>query len=214
MAILALIYAYFRAAWVKKQDEGTDRMKLIGGWIADGAMAFLGREYKVLAIFVVAVAILLGVSNQMIGAEQNTNGLIALSFVLGALCSGLAGFFGMKTATGANIRTASAARKGLNQALQVAFAGGSVMGLSVVGLALTGMGGLFIGYTKIYPDSLSNADAMTLVLNILSGFSLGASSIALFARVGYWSSGPATHGRLKTTATDPNPTLLDNYSAS
>jgi K(+)-stimulated pyrophosphate-energized sodium pump len=204
VAILALIYAYFRAAWVKKQDEGTDRMKLIGGWIADGAMAFLGREYKVLAIFVVAVAILLGVSNQMIGAEQNTNGLIALSFVLGALCSGLAGFFGMKTATGANIRTASAARKGLNQALQVAFAGGSVMGLSVVGLALTGMGGLFIGYTKIYPDSLSNADAMTLVLNILSGFSLGASSIALFARVG---------GGIYTKAADVGADLVGKVEA-
>ena len=81
VAILALIYAYMKAAWVKKQDQGTDRMKLIGGWIAEGAMAFLGREYKVLAIFVIAVAILLGVSNQMIGAEQNTNGLIALSFV-------------------------------------------------------------------------------------------------------------------------------------
>ena len=108
VAVLALIYAYLRAAWVKRQDQGTDRMKMIGSWIADGAMAFLGREYKVLAIFVVAVAILLGVSNHMVGAEQNTNGLIALSFVLGAFCSGLAGFFGMKTATGANIRTASA----------------------------------------------------------------------------------------------------------
>ena len=142
VAILALLYAYIKAAWVKKQDEGTDRMKLIGGWIADGAMAFLGREYKVLVIFVIAVAILLGVSNQMLGPEQNTNGLIALSFILGAFCSGFAGYFGMKTATKANIRTASAARKGLNEALQVAFAGGSVMGLSVVGLALTGMGAL------------------------------------------------------------------------
>ena len=121
VAILALVYAYMRAAWVKRQDPGNDRMKTIGSWIVDGAMAFLAREYKVLSIFVVAVAILLGVSNQMVGAEQNTNGLIALSFVLGAFCSGLAGYFGMRTATGANIRTASAARKGLNQALQVAF---------------------------------------------------------------------------------------------
>ena len=204
VAILALIYAYMKAAWVKKQDAGTDRMKVIGGWIADGAMAFLGREYKVLVIFVIAVAILLGVSNQMVGADQNTNGLIALSFVLGAFCSGLAGFFGMKTATGANIRTASAARKGLNEALQVAFNGGSVMGLSVVGLALTGMGMLFILYTSIYKDAFTDTGAMTLVLNILSGFSLGASSIALFARVG---------GGIYTKAADVGADLVGKVEA-
>jgi K(+)-stimulated pyrophosphate-energized sodium pump len=204
VAILALIYAYMKAAWVKKQDAGTDRMKMIGGWIANGAMAFLGREYKVLVIFVIAVAILLGVSNQMVGADQNTNGLIALSFVLGAFCSGLAGFFGMKTATGANIRTASAARKGLNEALQVAFNGGSVMGLSVVGLALTGMGALFIVYTNIYKDAFTDTGAMTLVLNILSGFSLGASSIALFARVG---------GGIYTKAADVGADLVGKVEA-
>jgi K(+)-stimulated pyrophosphate-energized sodium pump len=204
VAILALIYAYMKAAWVKKQDQGTDRMKLIGSWIAEGAMAFLGREYRVLIIFVIAVAILLGVSNQIIGTEQDTNGLIALSFALGALCSGLAGYFGMKTATGANIRTASAARKGLNEALQVAFAGGSVMGLSVVGLALTGMGGLFIVYTMVYPKCLSETNAMTMVLNILSGFSLGASSIALFARVG---------GGIYTKAADVGADLVGKVEA-
>ncbi|MEJ2108978.1 MAG: sodium-translocating pyrophosphatase [Acidobacteriota bacterium] len=204
VAILALIYAYMKAAWVKKQDEGTDRMKMIGGWIADGAMAFLGREYKVLSIFVVAVAILLGISNHMVGAEQNTNGWIALSFVLGAFCSGLAGFFGMKTATKANIRTASAARNGLNQALQVAFTGGSVMGLSVVGLALTGMGALFILYTKMYSDAFTDTSVMTLVLNILSGFSLGASSIALFARVG---------GGIYTKAADVGADLVGKVEA-
>jgi len=182
VAVLALIYAYIKAAWVKKQDEGNDRMKMIGGWIADGAMAFLSAEYRVLAIFVVAVAILLGVSNHYVGGD--TNGFIALSFVLGAVCSGLAGYFGMKTATQANIRTASAARKGLNDALQVAFAGGSVMGLSVVGLALIGMGTLFWGYTVKYDTAFTDTAVMMLVLNILSGFSLGASSIALFARVG------------------------------
>ncbi len=157
-----------------------------------------------LAIFVIAVAILLGVSNQMVGAEQNTNGLIALSFVLGAFCSGLAGYFGMKTATGANIRTASAARKGLNEALQVAFTGGSVMGLSVVGLALTGLGGLFILYTKMYPAALTDTGAMALVLNILSGFSLGASSIALFARVG---------GGIYTKAADVGADLVGKVEA-
>ena len=133
VAVVALIFAYMRAAWVNRQDQGTDRMKMIGKWVADGAMAFLGREYRVLAIFVVAVAILLGVSNYFV--SEDTNAFIAVSFVLGAFCSALAGYFGMKTATAANTRTASAARTGLNDALQVAFKGGSVMGLSVSGLA-------------------------------------------------------------------------------
>jgi K(+)-stimulated pyrophosphate-energized sodium pump len=148
------------------------------------------------------VAILLGVSNQMMA--KDTNGLIALSFVLGAFCSGLAGFFGMKTATRANIRTASAARKGLNQALQVAFAGGSVMGLSVVGLALTGMGGLFILYCNMYPEAATDTNVMNMVLNILSGFSLGASSIALFARVG---------GGIYTKAADVGADLVGKVEA-
>jgi K(+)-stimulated pyrophosphate-energized sodium pump len=202
VAVLALIYAYMKAAWVSKQDPGNDRMQMIGKWIADGAMAFLGREYKVLSIFVVAVAILLGVSNHFV--SEDTNAFIALSFVLGAFCSALAGYFGMKTATSANIRTTSAARKGLNDALQVAFAGGSVMGLSVVGLALAGMGVLFIVYTKLYPESLGNTGAMMLVLNILSGFSLGASSIALFARVG---------GGIYTKAADVGADLVGKVEA-
>ncbi|MCD4748515.1 MAG: sodium-translocating pyrophosphatase [Thermoanaerobaculales bacterium] len=202
VAVLALFYAYMKASWVRKQDEGTERMKMIGGWIADGAMAFLAREYRVLAIFVVAVAVLLGVSNQMVGGD--TNWIIAVSFVLGAFCSALAGYFGMKTATAANTRTASAARQGLNQALQVAFNGGSVMGLSVVGLALTGMGVLFIVYTKIYSTALTDVSAMMLVLNLLSGFSLGASSIALFARVG---------GGIYTKAADVGADLVGKVEA-
>jgi K(+)-stimulated pyrophosphate-energized sodium pump len=204
VAIVALIYAYMRAAWVKKQDAGNDRMKTIGKWVADGAMAFLSAEYRVLAIFVIAVAILLGVTNSMVGAEQNTNGLIALSFVIGAICSGLAGYFGMKTATQANIRTASAARKGLNEALQVAFKGGSVMGLSVAGLALLGLGTLLVVYTKMYPAALEGGNATMLVLNILSGFSLGASSIALFARVG---------GGIYTKAADVGADLVGKVEA-
>jgi K(+)-stimulated pyrophosphate-energized sodium pump len=202
LAVVALLYAYLRAAWVRRQDEGTDRMKQIGGWIADGAMAFLSREYRVLAVFVVAVAILLGVTNYYV--SEDTNAFIALSFVLGALCSALAGYFGMKTATAANIRTASAARKGLNEALQVAFAGGSVMGLAVVGLALGGIGLLFILYTRMYPDALTSESAMMLVLNILSGFSLGASSIALFARVG---------GGIYTKAADVGADLVGKVEA-
>ena len=110
-AALSLIYAFVKASWVKKQDEGNDRMKNIGKWIADGAMAFLAKEYKVLAIFVVAVAVLLGFSNNMI---KDSSWMIAVSFVVGALCSGLAGYIGMKVATQANTRTASAARTSLN----------------------------------------------------------------------------------------------------
>jgi K(+)-stimulated pyrophosphate-energized sodium pump len=202
LAVVALFYAYIRAGWVRRQDEGTDRMKLIGGWIADGAMAFLSREYRVLAVFVIAVAVLLGVTNYYV--SEDTNAFIALSFVLGALCSALAGYFGMKTATAANTRTASAARKGLNEALQVAFAGGSVMGLSVVGLALGGLGLLFIFYTRMYPAALTSESAMVFVLNILSGFSLGASSIALFARVG---------GGIYTKAADVGADLVGKVEA-
>jgi K(+)-stimulated pyrophosphate-energized sodium pump len=204
VAILALIYAAIRAAWVRRQDPGNERMQLIGKWVAEGAMAFLGREYRALAIFVVSVAILLGVSNAYIGAEQNTNAFIALSFVLGAVCSALAGYFGMKTATASNTRTASAARKGLNDALQVAFTGGSVMGLSVVGLALLGLGSLFLMYVRRYPGSLEGGDATLLVLNVLSGFSLGASSIALFARVG---------GGIYTKAADVGADLVGKVEA-
>ncbi|MGI9428647.1 MAG: V-type H(+)-translocating pyrophosphatase [Bythopirellula sp.] len=204
VAVLALVYAMVRAAWVRRQDPGNDRMQNIGQWIADGAMAFLQREYRALAIFVVVVAVLLGISNASVAAEQQTNGLIAVSFALGAFCSALAGFLGMKTATAANIRTAAAARHGLNEALQVAFAGGSVMGLAVAGLALLGLGGLFVVYLKIYPEAIAGGDATTLVLNILSGFSLGASSIALFARVG---------GGIYTKAADVGADLVGKVEA-
>jgi K(+)-stimulated pyrophosphate-energized sodium pump len=202
VAVVALIYAFMKAAWVKKQDPGNERMQLIGGWISEGAMAFLGREYRVLAIFVIAVAVLLGVSNHFV--SEDTNAFIALSFVLGALCSGLAGFFGMKTATAANTRTTAAARHGLNDALKVAFAGGSVMGLAVVGLAVTGLGLLFILYTRMYPTYVSDEGVLILVLNVLSGFSLGASSIALFARVG---------GGIYTKAADVGADLVGKVEA-
>ena len=204
VAIVALIYASIRAAWVQSQDPGDDHMQKIGTWVASGAMAFLAHEYRTLSVFVIAVALLLGISNSTYGAEQNTNGFIALSFVLGAFCSALAGFFGMKTATASNVRTASAARHGLNDALQVAFAGGSVMGLCVVGLALMGLGGLFVAYLKMYPEAMQGGDATMLVLNILSGFSLGASSIALFARVG---------GGIYTKAADVGADLVGKVEA-
>ncbi len=204
-ALLSLIYAYYKATWVKKQDPGNKRMVKIGKWIADGAMAFLAREYKALAIFVVAVAALLAFSNASL---PDSNWMIAVSFIVGAGCSSLAGYIGMKVATQANIRTASAARKSLNQALQVAFSGGAVMGLSVVGLGLMGLGGLFILYSSMYGTTFTGTAAtvepLTITLNVLSGFSLGASSIALFARVG---------GGIYTKAADVGADLVGKVEA-
>ncbi len=172
--VLALVYALLRARWVSGQDAGTDEMKEIAASIAEGARAFLKREYRVLAIFVVAVAALLAFAN---AGNENSSWLVAVSFVIGALCSATAGFIGMTVATKANVRTTNAARTGLGPALSVAFSGGLVMGLSVVGLGLLGLGVLFLVY--------SNLDwSVIRVINVLSGFSLGASSIALFARVG------------------------------
>jgi len=172
--VLALFYAFWRSSWVNKQDPGNEKMQEIGLAVREGAMAFLAREYKVLAVFVIAVAALLAWGNASLGTS-----LVAVSFIVGAFCSALAGFFGMRVATAANTRTTQAARSSLNDALMVAFNGGAVMGLSVVGLGVLGLSGLFMIYGGL------NADAdLPRVMNILSGFTMGASSIALFARVG------------------------------
>ncbi len=180
--VLALIFAYSKASWVSKQDAGTDNMKEIASRIQEGAMAFLGREYKVLAGFVVVVAGLLAVANMSGDIQANgakSTPIIAGSFVVGAIASALAGYFGMRVATNANVRTTAAARIGISPALAVAFSGGAVMGMSVVGLALIGLGGLFVAYwVGIFPGDLKTT------VNALAGFSMGASSIALFARVG------------------------------
>jgi len=203
--VLALGYAWWKSGWVNKQDPGNERMVEIGGYIREGAMAFLSREYKVLAVFVFVVAILLGVSNAMSGDISQV--LIALSFIVGAICSALAGFFGMRIATAANIRTAHGARSGLTKALNVAFSGGSVMGMSVVGLGVLGLSVLFILYMAtlkanlIDPAQLPNIQR---VLSILAGFSLGASSIALFARVG---------GGIYTKAADVGADLVGKVEA-
>jgi K(+)-stimulated pyrophosphate-energized sodium pump len=174
--VLALLFAYWKTTWVNAQDPGDKRMVEIAAEIRTGAMAFLSREYKVLALFVVVVAGLLAYSNM---EGEGRTPMIAVSFVVGASASALAGFFGMRVATAANVRTTAAARDSLARALDVAFSGGSVMGMSVVGLALIGLGGLYIVYTtQLFPDELSTA------INALTGFSMGASSIALFARVG------------------------------
>jgi K(+)-stimulated pyrophosphate-energized sodium pump len=192
--VLAMLYAGWKTSWISKQDEGTDRMKQIGANIADGAMSFLKAEYRVLAIFVIAVAVLLGVAN---AGKEDSSSLISLSFIVGAFASAFAGFLGMKVATKANNRTTNAARTSLAQALNVAFTGGSVMGLSVVGLGVLGLGGLFIFYTSYF-------DSMEVTLNVLSGFSLGASSIALFARVG---------GGIYTKAADVGADLVGKVEA-
>jgi K(+)-stimulated pyrophosphate-energized sodium pump len=196
--VVALLYTFWRSAWITKQDAGTDRMKRISGYIADGAMAFLKAEYKVLAIFVLCVAVLLGVSAN----AEDSSPLVALSFVVGALCSGLAGFIGMKVATKANVRTTHAARTSLGKALEVAFAGGSVMGMGVVGLGVLGLGGLFLLYYNIFGFDTS-ADVVR-VITILTGFSFGASSIALFARVG---------GGIYTKAADVGADLVGKVEA-
>ncbi|MBT8400353.1 MAG: sodium-translocating pyrophosphatase, partial [Rhodothermia bacterium] len=172
--VLALIYAFTRARWVGRQDAGTDVMMEIASNIADGARAFLRQEYRVLVVFVVVVAALLAFAN---ASQPDSSSLIAVSFVTGAFSSALAGFIGMSVATKANVRTTHAARTGLGPALNVAFSGGLVMGLCVVGLGVLGLGVLFLIY--------GNLDWTTVkVINVISGFSLGASSIALFARVG------------------------------
>ncbi|MBW7997605.1 MAG: sodium-translocating pyrophosphatase [Candidatus Glassbacteria bacterium] len=177
---LALLYAFIKASSVNRVDPGNEEMVTIAGHIREGAMAFLSREYKVLSIFVLAVAVLL-----VVGYKAEVQALVAVSFIIGALCSGLAGFFGMRVATSANVRTANKARDSLAGALGVAFNGGAVMGLSVVGLALLGLSVLFIIYRNVLGVGLEvQSQLRDVVVPVLSGFSLGASSIALFARVG------------------------------
>lgn len=198
--ILALLFTFWKSGWVNKQEEGNERMSRIAASIADGAMAFLRAEYKVLAIFVVAVAILMGISGNTPGSSP----LVALSFVIGAICSALAGFIGMKVATKANVRTTHAARTSLGKALEVAFAGGSVMGMGVVGLGLLGLGSLFALYTGLgWTDAAGGTD-INKVITVLTGFSFGASSIALFARVG---------GGIYTKAADVGADLVGKVEA-
>jgi len=195
--VLALLFVYIKNVWVSKQEVGNEKMARIAKNIADGAMSFLKAEYKILSIFVLAVAILLYFKGNY---EEGSNGMVAVSFVVGAICSALAGFIGMRVATKANVRTTQAARTSLGKALEVAFAGGSVMGLGVVGLGVLGLSGLFMIYQMIWPG----ADNIPMVLNVLSGFSLGASSIALFARVG---------GGIYTKAADVGADLVGKVEA-
>lgn len=185
---------FWRSSWVNKQDAGSDQMKKIAKNIADGAMAFLKAEYSVLAIFVVVVAGLLLYSGTI---SDGSHPLIAVSFILGAICSALAGFIGMQVATRANVRTSQAAKNSLAKALEVAFAGGSVMGLAVVGLGVIGLSVLYIIYSGM-------GWTPTRVIQVVTGFSFGASSIALFARVG---------GGIYTKAADVGADLVGKVEA-
>jgi K(+)-stimulated pyrophosphate-energized sodium pump len=191
--VLALLYALWRSSWVTRHEAGSEKMGQIAEYISKGAMAFLRAEYRVLAIFVVIVAAALALSNN----TPESSPLIAASFVLGAICSGLAGFLGMRVATKANVRTTHAARTSLSKALTIAFGGGSVMGLGVVGLGVLGLGILFIGYSNMGWD-------MVRVIQVITGFSFGASSIALFARVG---------GGIYTKAADVGADLVGKVEA-
>jgi len=193
--LIAMLFAFFKTNWINKQDEGSDRMKKIGKSISEGAMAFLKAEYRILSIFVIVVACLLAFA----AISQEDSWLISVSFLVGAFASALAGFLGMRVATKSNNRTTNAAQDSLAKALNVAFTGGSVMGLSVVGLGVLGVSGLFIVY-----DSLGVFADTSKLIQALTGFSLGASSIALFARVG---------GGIYTKAADVGADLVGKVEA-
>ncbi|WP_153799394.1 sodium-translocating pyrophosphatase [Foetidibacter luteolus] len=205
MGVIGLLYTLVKFNWVSSQDAGSDRMKEISNYIAVGAMAFLKAEWKILSYFVIIVALLLGV---MANTNPDSHWLIALSFIIGAVASATAGYIGMKVATKANVRTAQAARTSLAQALKVSFTGGSVMGLGVAGLAVLGLGGLFLILLKVFVPSLATGGfdekEMTRAIEVLTGFSLGAESIALFARVG---------GGIYTKAADVGADLVGKVEA-
>ena len=202
MGLIGLLYTLIKFSWVSKQDAGTDRMKEISNYIAEGAMAFLKAEWKILSYFGVIVALLLGF---MGSRSETSHWSIAIAFIIGAFFSALAGFIGMKAATKANVRTAHAARTSLAKALSVSFGGGSVMGMGVAGLAVLGLGGVFIVLLKIFaPGAFSTSHEVARVVEVLTGFSLGAESIALFARVG---------GGIYTKAADVGADLVGKVEA-
>ena len=206
LGIVGLLYTFIKFAWVSKQDAGNERMKEISTYIAEGAMAFLKAEYKILTYFVIIGALLLGIMGY---SNANSHWSIALAFVVGAFFSALAGFIGMRVATKANVRTAQAARTSLSKALSVSFTGGSVMGMGVAGLAVLGLGSLFIILYMTFVSGLSTGSeeyrlALEKAIEILTGFSLGAESIALFARVG---------GGIYTKAADVGADLVGKVEA-
>jgi len=202
MGVVGLLYTFLKFNWVSKQDAGNDRMKEISTYIAEGAMAFLKAEWRILTYFVAIVALLLGVMAQ---SNPHSHWSISLAFVLGAVCSAVAGYIGMKVATKANVRTAQAARTSLSKALNVSFTGGAVMGLGVAGLAVLGLGGVYLILKQVFaPEAAANSQEMLRTIEVLTGFSLGAESIALFARVG---------GGIYTKAADVGADLVGKVEA-
>ena len=205
MGLIGLLYTLVKYNWVGKQDAGTDRMKEISNYIAEGAMAFLRAEWKILGYFVVVVALLLAF---MASRNPHSHVLIAVAFVIGAVLSALAGYIGMSIATKANVRTAQAARTSLSKALNVSFTGGAVMGLGVAGLAVLGLGGLYLILKAYFVGDLTSGpefqSEMLRTIEVLTGFSLGAESIALFARVG---------GGIYTKAADVGADLVGKVEA-
>ncbi len=204
LGLFGLLVMAVKSAWVKKQPAGDENMVQLAGYIAEGAMAFLKAEWKILGIFSVFASILLGWSGTLVETSHWT---IAISFVIGAVLSALAGYFGMSIATKANVRTTQAARTGLKGALKVAFTGGTVMGLGVAGLAVLGMGALFLVLYNVFVvanGGKPNGIEMERAIEVLAGFSLGAESIALFARVG---------GGIYTKAADVGADLVGKVEA-
>jgi K(+)-stimulated pyrophosphate-energized sodium pump len=202
MGAIGLLYTFIKFSWVSKQDAGSDRMQEISRFIAEGAMAFLKAEWRILSYFVVLAAILLAIMGY---SNPDSHWAIAISFILGAVLSATAGYIGMRSATKANVRTAQAARTSLSRALKVSFTGGSVMGLGVAGLAVLGLGGLFIIFKMIFAkDAAVDSQEMIRTIEVLTGFSLGAESIALFARVG---------GGIYTKAADVGADLVGKVEA-
>jgi K(+)-stimulated pyrophosphate-energized sodium pump len=207
LGVIGLIVMAIKSAWVNKQDAGDKNMQELAGYIADGAMAFLKAEWKVLSIFVVFAAALLaysGTIHEINGKEIHGSWIIAIAFIIGAVFSATAGYIGMKVATKANVRTTQAAKTSLKQALKVSFTGGTVMGLGVAGLAVLGLGGLFIVFLKIFNVVSVDSNEMKTAIEVLTGFSLGAESIALFARVG---------GGIYTKAADVGADLVGKVEA-
>jgi K(+)-stimulated pyrophosphate-energized sodium pump len=203
--ILGLLVMAGKSAWISKQDAGDKNMQELAGYIADGAMAFLKAEWRVLSIFVVVTAALLaysGTIHEVNGRAIHSSWIISIAFIVGAVFSATAGYIGMKVATKANVRTTQAARTSLKQALKVSFTGGTVMGLGVAGLAVLGLGGLFIVFLAIFAGLGANQVATSI--EVLTGFSLGAESIALFSRVG---------GGIYTKAADVGADLVGKVEA-
>ena len=206
--IVGLLYTAWKFSWVSKQDAGNDKMQELSGYIADGAIAFLKAEWKILTYFAIPTAILLAWLGTQTGTAENpihSSPLIAVAFLIGAIFSATAGYIGMIVATKANVRTAEAARTSLAKALNVSFTGGSVMGMGVAGLAILGLGGLFIAFYQIFAQgqALTSVEMKTAI-EVLAGFSLGAESIALFARVG---------GGIYTKAADVGADLVGKVEA-